>query len=180
MSRAFRSLPVGVLLLAFLLAGCDAVDDLAGNNTLTLPPISVTFRFAGNAPGGGDLTFVSSVQEDLADELRANGSQKGEVVGATLRSATVTRIQPVGQNLSALMNSAELWLAPSGGSLVSVGTMPSPPADDEGSFSLADRDLASIITAPQFGAELALRGLAPGTTYVFEVTLDLRVVVEGI
>lgn len=169
--------------LVLVLAGCEA----AANETLTLPPIEVSFRFEvnGNALQDGQAyTATATGSVDLTQALAERGGyRKTEVTRTLVTAATLTRIQPVLTNLADLLTEARLLLTASGVNDTEVASRTGFPSETEAALSpRTGIDVTAFVQQPSFGAKLRLvpRNPNPQEQYVYEVRLTLQVQVEGV
>jgi len=179
--RALQKLwPLGLMVV---LAGCEA----AANETLTLPPVEVTFRFEvnGNVLQDGQAYTATSMNTiDLTQALAERGGyRKNEVTRALVTGATLIRIQPVLTDLADLLTETRLMLSASGLNDTEVAARTGFP--DESEAALAPRsgiDVTAFVQQPFFRAKLRLvpRNPNPQEQYVYEVRLTLQIQVEGV
>lgn len=163
----------GVLLI---LSGCDTLEDAGETVILTR---EATFRFEFNTTSTQASQQVNSVgRVDLGGDL--NNFDKSEILAATVTDVVVERLQPVGENLSDLMDSISLQLEASGASAPMVAQLSPLPDNREASLALtSNTSITNHVKAPNFGARLSLTNVAPDN-YVLEVRVQIRLEMEGI
>ncbi len=179
-----RFLHQSLCLAAFLtltLAGCDTLED--GTETVLLQK-EATFRFefaAESVPPGKDVTFTSRDQVDLSNNL--DGFAKSEIVAAEVVSANLQRIQPPLTSLNQIVRAAELQIVSEGLSGVTVARQNDFPAGPATSLTVNSvQDVSAHLRKPAFGLTLTMTpaDLEPLEDYALEVTVRLRITVEGL
>ena len=170
-----------VVAALFALSGCDIATD---PGIFTLQEKRVTFRFEFASDGrtaGQEIEVQSTSSADLAAALLADGYTKGEVVGVTLLGVELSRVQPIGVNLSTLSN-VSVSLTASGVSRSTIATAASLPNADDALLQVTNERVTGFITAPSFSSVLKVvpTSLKPNSDYVLTATLRLRVEVEGV
>lgn len=179
--RIPRLIPLAALaaLLLFLPA-CDTVADLGNENVILTRDVTFSFDFMVDTPQAA-LRATSTNQVDLSGQLE--GFTKAEILSATVTSARLTRVQPVRADLAELMDAVLLELTASGGSATTVAQQAGLPASAEGALTVSGSPgVTSHVKAPSFGAALTFTNLAVPALgiYRFEVTVRLRIEVEGV
>lgn len=173
---------LGVAGAALVLYGCDTLVD--GGETIFLQPKQVTFRFtvaSEQLTPNSAVTLPAVAAVDLGTLVSQDGYTKADVVSVRIENAVLRRRQPLAVNLGFLRN-VDVSLHAQAGSPVSVATLASPPADNMASLQVVSgRDVAAQVTGQSFSARLQFVPITvlPNEDYELEVTLDLRIEVEG-
>ena len=149
---------IGLLAVAFLMAGCDS----AMEDSITLQPKTITFEFPNFTDEDvedGTIELSAESPKDLSDQLRNDGFERGDVVGATISETELVRIGPLQQaKLLPFLNEAELRLNAPGQSSITIGTRTGfNPDESTTSLNTTDQDVADFVRAESMDADLTLR-----------------------
>lgn len=179
--RTAWGLLAGILAVLLLASGCDTLD--TGSTPITLPPKEVTFRFelsADDLAAGQTATIPSLTTQDITELLRQDGFTKAEIISAGVRQATLRRVQPLNVDLGFLQEVA-LQVTAEGLPAVTVAAATNPSGNRVELTADADQEIGAYLARPAFGTALRLTPeQVPDEQFVFEVTLTLRVQVEGV
>ena len=162
-------------------SGCDTLGLETGGESvfLTASNQELCFRFTG-VTAGGSRSVLSVESIDIGAFLQQEGFSKSEVISATVESADIRMVFPLGESLSVLQE-ATVSLRASGGGESSVASASSFSDTRRTDLQTNSRNVGSIITAANFQGVLELVGdQSISDDFEITVNLDIRIEVEGV
>ena len=173
--------PVLLFGIAFVLHGCDVVE----GGSIFLQPKEVVFRFEFSSDDlevGQAVVIPATNSVDLGDDLLADGFSKGEVLSATVSSATLERINPIGVQMS-FLSEVVVNLQVTGLSATTVARQSSLPDSRTAGLTIQPNiNIANYVARSSFGSNISITPveILANEDYVLELTLAIRIEVEGV
>lgn len=175
----FRPL-LAAIAVSLVLSGCDTIDPGTEEIVVTHEQ---EFRFEATRAQLEDGEVITAGDNlNILPTLEEVGFGRGDIVGAEVVGAEISRTTPVGVDLDQILSSASLRLRTGGAELqvaqvMNIGSGSSTPmqtsAADVGAIARASS--VSLLLVPE-----AVDDLADDGNYVFRVRLRLRIDLEGI
>ena len=178
-----RSTPLVVLVylsILLLTSGCDTLDlDPGQSIILTTSTGEICFRFTGvSADGSKSILSVDSF--DLGAFLEQEGFSKAEVISATVSSADMRLVFPLGESLD-MLERATVSLRASGAGEVAVASASSFSDTRSTSLQVQSSNIGGIVRASSFQGVLEFDGAQTVSDDIeISVELDIRIEVEGV
>lgn len=176
----FDGATLALLMVALVFSGCDTLDPGTEEIVVTHEQ---EFRFeATRAQLTGGEVLTAGTPLDVAPSLEDLGFARGDIIGAEVVGAELSRTTPVGRDLNEIISGASVRLRTSGAELqvaetITVGSGSSIPMDT------APTDVGAMVRASPATVLLepdAAANLGDDANYVFRVRLTVRLALEGI
>ena len=169
------------LLLLTLTSGCDTLGLEEGGNSIFLSTTTgeICFRFSG-LTAGGSQSVLSVESFDFGSFLQQEGFSKSEVIAATVQSADIRLVFPLGESLSVL-DRATVSLRGTGAGETSVAEGTAFSSSRSASLDVTGTGVGSAVKASSIQGVLQLVGAETiSDDFEISVNLTIQIEVEGV
>lgn len=187
-----RPLPVrlfSIVLLAFVLAGCDATgssDTVILNESSPTPPtVEYTFEYTpDDVNQGGEVVVTSDGSDDLGTVLQDNGFSRSNVVSASVDRVELFGRSPQGSSAKIYnyVRRAQIYFPESASSPVAEGEISTPDGPAQVSLDVTNGEVTEAVKEGAQRALLRMDTQQGGFSELYraEARVYFRIELEGV